>query len=304
MKITVTGATGLVGSQLVAELLARGDEVTVLSRDPGRARSTLGDVEAFAWADPSAGPAPVEALAGRDGVLHLLGEPVAQRWSPDVKRRIRQSRELGTSNLVEGLRTADPRPKVLVSSSATGWYGPHGDEELDETAPPARGDFLADVVVAWEAEAAKAEELGMRVAMLRTGMVLSESGGALEKMLPAFKLGVGGPVAGGHQYVPWVHVDDVVGAFLFCLDNDSASGPMNATAPEPVTNAELSKTLGKVLHRPAFAPVPGLAVRALYGEMAEIVTTGQRAIPRRLTHLGYEWRQPELERALRSATGS
>ncbi len=304
MKITVTGATGLIGSQLVAELLARGDEVTVLSRDPERARSALGDVEAVAWADPSAGPAPADALAGRDAVVHLLGEPVAQRWSNHAKRKIRQSRELGTNNLVEGLRAADPRPKVLVSSSATGVYGPHGDEELDETAPPARGDFLADVVVAWEAEAEKAVELGMRVVMLRTGVVLSESGGALEKMLPPFKLGVGGPVAGGRQYVPWVHADDVVGAFLFCLDNGSAEGPINVTAPEPVTNKELSKSLGKVLHRPAFAPVPALAVKTLYGEMAEIVTTGQRAKPRRLADLGYQWRQPELEPALRSATGS
>ncbi len=304
MKITVTGATGLIGSQLVAELLARGDEVTVLSRDPERARSALGDVEAVAWADPSSGPAPADALSGRDAVIHLLGEPVAQRWSDDVKRKIRQSRELGTNNLVEGLRAADPRPKVLVSSSATGVYGPHGDEELDETAPPARGDFLADVVVAWEAEAEKAVELGMRVVMLRTGVVLSESGGALEKMLPPFKLGVGGPVAGGRQYVPWVHADDVVGAFLFCLDNGSAEGPINVTAPEPVTNKELSKSLGKVLHRPAFAPVPALAVKTLYGEMAEIVTTGQRAKPRRLADLGYQWRQPELEPALRSATGS
>lgn len=304
MKITVTGATGLIGTQLVAELRARGDEVTVLSRDPGRARSTLGDVEAFAWADPSAGPPPAEALTGRDAVVNLLGEPVAQRWSEDTKRKIRQSRELGTKNLVEALRTTDPRPKGLVSGSATGVYGPHGDEELDETAPPARGEFLADVVVAWEAEAEKAEELGMRVVMLRTGVVLSESGGALEKMLPPFKLGVGGPVAGGRQFVPWVHADDVVGAFLFCLDNDSAEGPINATAPEPVTNRELSKSLGKVLHRPAFAPVPALAVKALFGEMAEIVTTGQRAKPRRLTELGYRWRQPDLERALRAATGS
>jgi len=304
MKITLTGATGLIGSKLVAELLARGDEVTVLSRDPGRARSTLGNVEAIAWADPSTGPAPVEALAGRDAVVNLLGEPVAQRWSDEAKRKIRQSRELGTTNLVEGLRAADPRPSVLLSSSATGVYGPHGDDELDETAPPARGAFLADVVVAWEAEAQKAEELGMRVAMLRTGVVLSESGGALEKMLPPFKLGVGGPVAGGRQYVPWVHADDVVGAFLFCLDNDSATGPINVTAPEPVTNRELSKSLGKVLHRPAFAPVPALAVKTLFGEMAEMVTTGQRAKPRRLTELGYRWRRPELEPALRAATGS
>jgi len=304
VKIAVTGATGAIGQKLVGELLARGDEVTVLSRDPDRARSTLGNVEALAWPDPAGGPPPIEALAGRDAVIHLLGEPVAQRWSEDAKRAIRQSRELGTNNLVESLRSADPRPKVLLSSSATGWYGPHGEEELDESAPPARGDFLADVCVAWEEQARRAEELGMRVATLRTGVVLSSSGGALEKMLPPFKLGLGGPVAGGAQYVPWVHVDDIVGAFLFCLDNATASGPVNATAPEPVTNRELSKALGRVLGRPAVAPVPALAVKALFGEMAQIVTTGQRAVPRRLTELGYSWRQPDLEQALRSATGS
>lgn len=304
MKIVVTGATGAIGQVLVGELLARGEEVTVLSRDPDRARSTLGDVEAVVWPDPTAAPPPVEALAGRDAVVHLLGEPVAQRWTESAKRTIRRSRELGTNNLVQALRAAEPRPTVLLSSSATGWYGPHGEEKLDEAASPARGDFLADVCVAWEEQAQRAEELGMRVATVRTGVVLSPSGGALEKMLPPFKLGLGGPVAGGEQYVSWVHIQDVVGTYLFCLDTEEASGPVNATAPEPVTNAELSKTLGRVLGRPAVVPVPALAVKMLFGEMAQIVTTGQRAMPRRLTELGYSWRQPDLEQALRSATAS
>ena len=302
MKVTVTGATGMIGRALVRALLDRGDSVTAVSRSPDRARSALGDVRAVRWPDPRAEPPPLEALEDQDGVIHLLGEPVAQRWSDAAKREIRDSRVLATRQLVAGLAQTRKRPGALVSQSATGWYGPHGDEELDETAPPA-DDFLAGVVAEWEAEACRAEGLGIRVVTTRTGVVLSESGGALEKMLPPFKLGVGGPVAGGSQYVPWIHMDDVVGALLFCLDNPAAAGPVNVTAPQPVTNRELSKALGRVLGRPALAPVPALAVRALYGEMATIVTTGARAVPRRLTELGYAFRQPDLEAALRSVTG-
>jgi len=302
MNVTVTGATGTLGREVVRALVDRGDSVTVLSRNAERARAALGDVRALEWKDPKADRPPLEALEGQDGVVHLLGEPVAQRWSDRAKREIRDSRVLSTRNLVSALGSTERRPGVLVSQSATGWYGARGDEPVDESAPAA-DDFLAGVVVAWEEEARKAEGLGVRVALTRTGVVLSESGGALEKMLPPFKLGVGGPVAGGRQYVPWVHAEDVVGALLFCLDTPAAAGPLNLTAPEPVTNAELSKTLGRVLGRPAFAPVPALAVKALYGEMSSIVTTGARAVPARLRELGYEYRQPELEPALRAATG-
>ena len=192
---------------------------------------------------------------------------------------------------------------MLVSGSGAGWYGHRGDERLDESTPEPGDDFLAQLSADWEAEARAAEELGVRVVLSRTGVVLSDSGGALEKMLPFFKAAIGGPVAGGRQYVPWVHRDDVVGATMFALDNEAVRGPVNVTAPEPVTNKELSRTLGRVLRRPAFAPVPALAVKALYGDMAQIVTTGQRAVPGRLTELGYEFRQPELEPALRDATG-
>jgi uncharacterized protein len=303
MKVTVTGATGTLGRQLVELLLSRGDEVTVLSRDPVKADEAFGGrVRAMGWSDPKAEAPPVAALEGAGGVIHLLGEPVAQRWSDDAKREIRDSRVLATRNLVAALRDVTDRPSVLVSQSASGWYGPRGDERVDESAPAA-DDFLAGVCVEWEAEARGAEELGMRVALTRTGVVLSEDGGALEKMLPPFKLGVGGPVAGGRQYVPWIHTDDVVGAMVFCLDHDSASGPVNLSAPEPVTNKELSKALGRVLNRPALAPVPGFAVKLLYGDMAQIVTTGVRMIPARLHDLGYVFRQSDLEQALRSATG-
>jgi uncharacterized protein (TIGR01777 family) len=308
MKITVTGATGLIGSKLVAALRSRGDDVTVLSRDAARARATLenhvagpGALDAVRW-DPMAGPAPAEALEGRDAVIHLAGEPVAQRWSKGAKERILASRETGTRNLVAGLRAAEPRPGVLVSSSAVGYYGPHGDETLPESTP-AGTDFLARVCVAWEREASAATELGVRVVLVRTGVVLERSGGALEKMLPPFKMGVGGPVAGGKQYMPWIHVDDVVGIYLAAVDGGAWSGPVNAAAPVPVTNKDFSKALGKVLGRPAIAPVPALAIKALYGEMSEIVTKGQRVVPTRTLELGYAFAQPELEPALRDALG-
>ena len=304
MKVAVTGATGTIGADVVKALRDRGDDVVALSRDAGRAREKLGaDVEAHTWADPTLEPAPAAALGGADAVIHLLGEPIDQRWTGKAKRAIRESRELGTRNLVAGLRDADPRPRVLVSGSAIGFYGPRGDERLDESASPVPGDFVSEIVQAWEREALRAEELGMRVVLARTGVVLSASGGALSKMLPPFRLGVGGPVAGGGQYVPWIHADDVVGALLFVLDEESADGPVNITAPEPVTNAELSKALGRVLGRPAVAPVPALAIKALYGEMGSIVTTGARVVPERLEQLGYGFREPDLEQALRRATG-
>ena len=299
MRVTVTGATGRIGTRLVNELRRRGDEVTVLSRNPDRARAALG-VEAVAW-DPEAAPAPVEALAGRDGVIHLAGEDVAQRWSAEAKRRLISSRELGTRNLVAGLEAADPRPGVLVSSSAIGWYGHRGDESLDESAPAA-DDFLAQVCAVWEREAAAAERLDVRVARIRTGVVLDKEGGALAKMLPIFKLGGGGPVAGGRQYMSWIHVDDLVSLYLAALDGGEGwSGPINGTAPTPVTNKEFSKALGRALHRPAVAPVPGFAVRVLYGEMADIVIHGQRVLPERAQALGFHFEHPELDEALRSA---
>jgi uncharacterized protein (TIGR01777 family) len=298
MRVTVTGATGLIGSRLVRALTARGDEVTALSRDPDAARERLG-VDAVAW-DPEREPAPASALAGRDGVLHLAGENVAQRWSDAAKRRIRESRELGTRNLVAGIDAAEPRPRTLVSSSAVGYYGRHGDEPLPEDTPPG-DDFLAGVCVAWEREAQAAEALGLRVVRVRTGVVLDAKGGALGRMLPFFKAGIGGPVAGGRQRMPWVHADDLVGIFLQALGDERWSGPVNATAPHPVTNREFSRALGRALRRPAFAPVPALAIRLLYGQMAEIVTEGQNAVPRRTTELGYAHRHQELDEALRSA---
>jgi uncharacterized protein (TIGR01777 family) len=291
------------GRALVAALLERGDSVVALSRDAARAESALpAGVEAFSWPSPKDDLPPTAALEGIDGVVHLLGEPLAQRWSDSARREIRDSRVLGTRNLVGALAELSSKPRVLVSQSGSGYYGARGDERVDESGTPG-DDFPAQVSVAWEAEALAAEELGIRVAITRTGVVLSPSGGALEKMLPFFKLGIGGPVAGGRQYVPWVHLDDMVGALIFCLDDDRVSGPVNVSAPGPASNAELSKALGRVLRRPAFAPVPAAAVKLLYGEMATVVTNGVRMVPRKLEELGYEFKRPELEPALRDATG-
>ena len=350
MRVTVTGATGLIGAKLAAELRGDGVEVTVLSRDPqrvgahpdgdARARGAGPELQAFAW-DPLREAAPSEALEGRDAVIHLAGENVAQRWSADAKRAIRDSRVLGTRNLVAGLRacagradsetarpeTARPdpgaehpgsetprpnadaeppgsnsRPPVLVSASAVGYYGAHGEEPLDEEAP-AGGDFLAQVCAAWETEARAAGELGMRTVQIRIGVVLDRDGGALEKMLPPFRLGLGGPVAGGHQFVSWVHPGDIFGIVRAALADERWAGPVNATAPEPVTNRELSRALGRALGRPALIPVPGVALRALYGEMAQVVTSGARVLPAKPLMLGYEFRHPHLDEALSAALG-
>jgi uncharacterized protein (TIGR01777 family) len=307
MRVTVTGASGLIGSALVAELGEQGAEVTVLSRDPSRARETLG-VETVRW-DPLGEPAPVKALIGADAVVHLAGENVAQRWTGQAKRAIRESRVTGTRNLLLGLAAAgeaeaggQQRPRTLIGGSAVGYYGPRGEEPLDEDAPSGSG-FLAETCVAWEAEAQRATALGMRVALVRTGVVLNRDGGALQKMLTPFRLGVGGPVASGEQYMSWIHRDDLVGMILAAIEDERWVGPVNGTAPEPVTNREFSHALGHALHRPSLLPVPGFALRLLYGEMAEIVTTGARVMPAKALVLGYSFRHPELAEALQSALG-
>jgi uncharacterized protein len=303
MRVAITGGTGRIGGGLVEALVRRGDDVTVLTRAPERARERLPhDVQAIAW-DPMTEPAPANALDGRDAVVHLAGEDVGQRWTADVKRRIRASRELGTRNLVAGIEQTGDRPASLVSASGSNYYGPHGDEPIDESAPPG-GDFLAEVCVVWEREAQRAAELGVRVVIVRNGVVLDRHGGALRKMLPFFRLGIGGPVAGGRQYLPWIHRDDEIGLILAAIDSPSFSGPINGCAPRPTTNREFSKALGRALRRPAFAPVPAFAIQLLYGEMSQIVTHGVRMVPGRADELGYEFRHIDLDEALRSAVAA
>ncbi|HWC25720.1 MAG TPA: TIGR01777 family oxidoreductase [Solirubrobacteraceae bacterium] len=295
MRVTVTGATGRIGRHLVAALKARGDEVTALSRDPDRAGGQLG-VEAFAWSLKEE-PAPSEALAGRDAVVHLAGEDVGQRWTDKAKAEILDSRERGTRNLVRGILDAGPRPRALICASGSGYYGAHGDEPVDESVGPG-DDWLAGVVARWERQAETATPAA-RTVIVRTGVVLMPGGGALKKMLPPFKAGVGGPVGGGRQYLPWIHLDDLIGIYVAAIDHPSFEGPINAAAPEPVTNQAFAKALGRAIKRPAVMPVPGFAVKLLYGEMAQVVLTGVRMVPGRVAELGYEFRHRDLDEALR-----
>ena len=292
MRVTVSGGSGLIGGALTAALRARGDEVTVLSRSGG--------ADTLAW-DPAGPPAPAEALEGRDAVVSLAGEPIAQRWTAAAREAIRRSRLEGTANLLAGVEACSQRPVVLIGASAVGYYGDRGEEPLTEDAAPG-SDFLADLCVQWERAALEGgTRAGMRACVLRTGVVLDRRGGALAKMLPPFRLGAGGPVAGGRQYMSWIALSDLVAMYLAALDDERWSGAINATGPSPARNGEFARALGRVLHRPAFAPVPALAIRLLYGQMAQIVTDSQRALPARAQELGFEFRHPELGDALAAA---
>ena len=296
MKVTVSGATGRVGRHLVAALKARGDDVIALSRDPDRAQEQLG-VAAFAW-DLKHEAVPKEALAGRDAVVHLAGEDVGQRWSKEVKAEILDSREKGTRNMVHSIFETKPRPKAFICASASGYYGARGSEPVDEHEPPG-SDWLAEVTARWERQAETAK-VGIRMVIVRTGIVLDPEGGALARMLPFFKAGVGGPIGSGKQYMPWIHLDDLVGIYLAAIDHDRFNGAINASAPEPVTNKQFAKALGSALKRPAVAPVPGFTIKLMYGEMSQIVLKGVRMIPGRAAELGYEFRHPSLDEALAS----
>ena len=296
MRVTVSGATGRIGRHLVAALKERGDEVTALSRDPDKATEMLG-VEAFAW-NLKEDAAPKPALAGRDAIVHLAGEDVAQRWNEKAKAEILDSREKGTRNMVHTIFDTKPRPKALICASASGLYGDRGSEVFDESGAPG-SDWLAGVVARWERQVETAK-IGTRTVMVRTGLVLDAEAGALEKMLPPFKAGIGGPIGSGKQYMPWIHRDDLIGIYLAAIDNTKFAGPINASAPNPVTNKQFAKALGRALSRPAVAPVPGFTIKLMYGEMAQIVLTGVRMVPGRAEELGYEFKHPDLDEALRS----
>jgi uncharacterized protein (TIGR01777 family) len=295
-KIAVTGASGLIGSALCAALEADGTEVVrLVRRDP-----KAGEVR---W-DPAAGTIDAAGLEGLDAVIHLAGEGIGERrWSAEQKRRILESRTLGTALLASTLASLDAPPPVFVSGSATGFYGERGDERLTEDSPRGAG-FLADVVVGWEAATEAAEKAGIRVAHARTGVVLTPKGGALPKLLLQSKLFAGGPMGDGRQYLSWISLDDEVAALRWLVDADLA-GPVNLTAPEPVTNRELVKTIGAVLRRPSFLPVPKFGPRLLLGrELAdELLFTSTRAVPARLTGGGFAFSQPDLEGALRAMLG-
>lgn len=293
MRITLTGATGFVGARLCDSLRQAGHEQTLLTRSPrGRA--------GYAVWDPMAGPP--SDLGAPDAVIHLAGEPVAQRWSPEVKRRIRDSRVLGTRHLVEGLAALPAKPRVLVTASAIGYYGDRGDEVLTENSAPGAG-FLPETCVEWEREAQAAEALGIRVVRLRIGIVLGAGGGALAQMLPPFRMGVGGRLGDGRQWMSWIHLSDVIGLIEWALGNEAVTGALNLAAPAPVRNSEFTTALARVLKRPAIFPVPTLALKILFGEMARVLLESQRAEPRAALGAGYGFRFPELEPALRNVLG-
>jgi len=298
MKVAVTGASGFLGPSLVQRLLERGHGVHVLARDVKRTLGRLPSGVTGSYFDTIT-PLSPDALAGAEAVVHLAGEPVSQRWTENARRRIQESRVVGTRVLVEAMRAAGT-VRRFVSASATGYYGAdRGAEPLTETGSPGE-DFLAQVCRAWEAEALEADAAGIPTVVPRFGVVLHPSGGALKKMLPAFRMGVGGRMGSGKQYLSWVHRDDAVGLLLFALEREELRGPLNVTAPEPVTNADFAHTLGATLHRPSLLPVPSLALKGMLGEMSLIVLGGQRVLPRAALEAGYSFQYAELAPALRS----
>ncbi len=297
-RILVTGASGLIGSALGDALYARGDDVVGLTRDPGRARRSNPRVAWHKWEPTLERPDPA-AFEGVEGVVNLVGERIDQRWTDEAKQKIMETRRRGTHNLVQAIRTLEQPPKVLVSQSAVGYYGDRGDEEVDESADPG-SSFDSEVSQAWEAAARELDGNGVRLVIVRTGQVLTPQGGMLKELLTPFKLGVGGPLAGGRQYVSWIDIEDEVGILLWALDTEAVSGVVNATAPEPVTNKEFSKALGRAVNRPAIAPVPGFVLDAKFGkEFGQVLRGGQRVIPKRTQELGYSFKHPDLDAALR-----
>lgn len=294
MTTIITGGTGLVGQHLLPHVEAP----LVFSRDAARAKKKLGEgVDTATW-DVSAGPPPADALEGAEIVFNLAGEPVAEgRWTDEKKRRILDSRVEGTRNLIAGLAKLETPPKVLVSASAVGYYGDRGDTVLPESASVGQG-FLAEVCNAWEDAAMTAEEHGMRVVCLRIGVVLAKDGGALDKMLPPFKLGVGGRLGDGKQYMPCIHIDDIIGLLLHARDDEGLRGPLNGVAPDSVTNAEFTKALGTALGRPTILPVPKTALKLALGGMADVLLASQRVVPKVAMNRGYTFKFPTLRSAL------
>jgi uncharacterized protein (TIGR01777 family) len=301
MRVFVTGGSGLVGSRLKKRIRERGDEVAILTRRPDAIAKEPG---VFAVAgDPTQKGPWMDAIKDCDAIVNLVGEGIFnKRWSPAFKDVLIKSRIESTKNVVEGLKASpkksDGSAKVLVSASAIGYYGPHGDEKLTESSPPGN-DIMAKLCVDWEAAARHAEAAGVRVVIIRVGVVLDKNGGALAKMLPPFRMFVGGPIGDGKQYMSWIHHDDLVGQILFAIDQPNVVGPMNGTAPKPVTNAEFSKALGKVLGRPSFMPTPAFMLGLALGEVAGVITKGQNVLPKASLDAGYAFRFADVESALR-----
>jgi hypothetical protein len=321
-RVVVTGATGHIGRALCGELSVKGYQVVVFSRDPQQARKSVSDgAEYVAWT-PSESGAWASAIDGAYGVVHLAGASLfGKRWSNSYKREIIASRELGTRGLVNAMAQAKQKPRVFVSMSAVGYYGPRGEEQIDESMPPGN-DFLARVCQVWEREAKPAEDLGVRTVILRSGVVfggdemkglpldlrgvsldrpgliLKTEEGAFPLLVMPFYFFAGGPILPGTQYLPWIHLDDTVGLIMMALEDERVRGPLNGTAPEPQTNKEIARTIGRVMGRPAWLPLPGFALKLLVGEMADMITTGQRVVPKKAQELGFRFKYPTSERAI------
>ena len=293
MKITITGASGLIGRRLLKVLARDNHSLHVLSRHGGT--NMPPGVRLSVW-DAMKGEPPADSLREADAVIHLAGEPVAQRWTAHAKQRIRATRVDGTRNLVQALGTLERKPEVLICASAVGYYGSRGDESLAESAAPGN-DYLAEVCVAWEREALAAEAFGMRVVRVRIGLVLDRRGGALQRMLPPFRMGVGGKLGNGRQWMSWIHLDDLAALFQFALKNP-LHGAINGVTPNPVVNSEFTRTLSAALHRPAMFPVPGFGLRVLFGEMSGVLLASQRVVPEAAVSAGFPFRFPQLAPAL------
>lgn len=302
MKIAITGATGFVGARLVERLVADGHDVKVLTRSVDKAKKVFAaakfkPVEYVAYTPTQSGDWQ-STISGCDGVINLAGEPISERWSAERKERILNSRKVGTEKLVEAIAQAEPKPSVLVSSSAIGYYGTSETAEFFETSEPAENDFLSQVCQAWEGEARKAKEAGVRVAIIRTGIVLGD-GGAIAKMITPFKLYAGGPIGSGQQWFSWVHINDLVNLFIKAMLDPSMQGVYNGTAPEPVRMKELCQTLGEVMDRPSWLPVPDFAIEALLGDGAVVVLKGQKVLPERTQAAGFVYKYAEPKEALK-----
>ena len=297
MKVFLTGGTGFVGTTLTRELVKRGHAVTVLTRSVSTGRG-LPKGASILEGNPTQGGPWQEAVAGHDSVINLAGGSIFRRWTDVSKKAIRDSRILSTRNLVEALSARNGKETLVFSTSAVGYYGTQGDEELDERSPPG-DDFLASLTKEWEAEALKAEKFGARVFLCRFGIVLGSGGGALARMTPLFKWYLGSALGNGRQQVSWIHQQDLVNAYLFLMDTEGVSGPINFTAPNPVTNKEMTRLLGEALKRPTFMPpMPGFLIRLFMGEFASVLLEGQRVIPKKLLEKGFQFQFPNLPEAL------
>jgi len=301
MKILITGGTGFVGAQLTSWLLRKGHEVTVLSRFPKESKGEIPSVS-YLQSDPTEKGNWQSVINDHDVIINLAGASIFRRWTEETKRAIRESRILTTRNIVEGINPNRAKSMTLFSTSAVGYYGFHGDEELTEDSSPG-DDFLARMAVEWEEEALKAREKGSRVVITRFGIVLGKGGGALSQMIPLFRKFVGGPIGSGLQWFSWVHMEDLTEAFIFLLARPQISGPVNLCSPNPVRNRDLAKALGEVLKRPSFIPAPGFMIRLVLAEFGSVILEGQRVIPRRLLESGFVFRYPDIGKALENIIG-